>query len=251
MNLLALDTATEACSAALLHDGRVAAREEIAPRRHGELILPMIDELLAAAGLRPARLDAIAFGRGPGAFTGVRIAAGVAQGLAYAADLPVIPVSSLAALAQAAVPQLAAPEAASPQSISPPVASADRPPASPPAANADATILAAMDARLGEVYCCQYRIAADLVRPLGAETVVKPDQVAPDTARPIFGIGSGWDAYAQILQTQCRPQYRGHRPQAYPSAAHILPLALPEYQAGNLRPPQEAVPVYLRNRVVG
>ena len=99
MKLLALDTATEACSAAVWVDGAVLERYERAPRRHAALILPMIEAVLAEANLTPLQLDAIAFGRGPGAFTGVRIAIGIAQGIAFAADLPVVPISTLAALA--------------------------------------------------------------------------------------------------------------------------------------------------------
>ena len=100
MKILALDTSTEACSAALLIDTEIHQRYEVAPREHGALILPMIETLLSEAGCAPTQLDALAFGRGPGAFVGVRIATGVAQGIAFAADLPVIPVSSLAAMAQ-------------------------------------------------------------------------------------------------------------------------------------------------------
>ena len=142
MKILALDTATEACSAALLSgDGSVYERHDIAPRRHAELILPMVDGILTEAGLGLNDLDAIAFGRGPGAFTGVRIAAGVTQGLALGAGLPVIPVSSLAALAQ-------------------------------PALGKAAIVLPAIDARMGEVYWAAYESDQDgLVTALAGEQV--------------------------------------------------------------------------------
>src|SRR6201995_911287 len=117
--LIAIETSTEKCSAALLHGGALIERSELAPRRHAELILPMIESLLNEAGVSRRQLDAIAVGRGPGAFTGVRLAISVAQGLALGLDLPVLPVSSLAALAQ------------------------DVPPG-------DASILATIDARMGE-----------------------------------------------------------------------------------------------------
>ena len=131
MKILALDTATEACSAALLIDGEIRERFEIAPRAHARLLLPMLEDLLAEAGLKPAQLDAIAFGRGPGSFTGLRIAASVAQGIAFAADLPVLPVSTLAALAWPALR----------------------------AARAD-QVFAAIDARMGEIYCAGFGLAA-------------------------------------------------------------------------------------------
>src|SRR5690606_24268749 len=99
MNLLALETSTEFCSVALLHDGAICKREEYAPRRHAELLLTQCEDVLAEAGLSRRDLDAIAVGRGPGAFTGVRLAISAAQGIALALDLPVLPVSSLAALA--------------------------------------------------------------------------------------------------------------------------------------------------------
>jgi tRNA threonylcarbamoyladenosine biosynthesis protein TsaB len=130
MKLLALDTATEACSAAVWVDGTVLERYELAPRRHAALILPMIEAVLAEANLSPLQLDAIAFGRGPGAFTGVRIAVGIAQGIAFAADLPVIPISTLAALALGAAQE-----------------------------TGYSRIAAALDARMGEVYWGVYAVA--------------------------------------------------------------------------------------------
>ena len=100
MKLLAVETSTEACSAALYIDGIVNERFELAPKEHTKLILPMIDSLMSDAGLKPQQLDALAFSCGPGSFTGVRIATGVIQGIALGADLPVVPVSTLAAIAQ-------------------------------------------------------------------------------------------------------------------------------------------------------
>src|SRR6185503_4238342 len=141
MNLLAIDTATENCSAALLCGGQLLERSELAPRRHAELILPMIDSLLAEAGLSRRSLDGIAVGRGPGAFTGVRLAISVAQGMALGLDVPVVPVSSLAALA------LDAPDNG-------------------------AAILACIDARMGEVYTGTFRRMPDgRLESLGSETV--------------------------------------------------------------------------------
>ena len=170
MKILALDTATEACSAALLSGGSVYERHEIAPRRHAELILPMVDGVLAEAGLGLNDVDAIAFGRGPGAFTGIRIAAGVTQGLALGAGLPVIPVSSLATLAQGVI-------------------------------NQSATLLPAIDARMGEIYWAAYDAAQDgLVRLVTEEQVAPPDAVQIPAGKQIFGVGSGWDTYRATLR---------------------------------------------------
>ncbi|HDP89812.1 MAG TPA: tRNA (adenosine(37)-N6)-threonylcarbamoyltransferase complex dimerization subunit type 1 TsaB, partial [Thioalkalivibrio sp.] len=149
MKILAIDTATDACSAALFLDGEVTSRFELAPRRHTELILPMVGSLLEEAGLAVTDLDAVAFGRGPGAFTGLRIAAGVAQGLALGADLPVIPVSTLATMAQQVMDE----------------------------AGAEA-VAAALDARMGEVYWgCYRRDAEGVAEPVGPETVCAPQAV--------------------------------------------------------------------------
>src|SRR3954470_6762837 len=143
MNLLAIDTATECCSAALLCGEHLLERSELAPRRHAELILPMIDSLLSEARLSRRSLDGIAVGRGPGAFTGVRLAISVAQGLALGLDIPVVPVSSLAALAQGA----------------------------PEQTHGDA-LLAAIDARMGEIYAGAFHRGADgLVTPIMDEMV--------------------------------------------------------------------------------
>lgn len=195
------------------------ARFEVAPRKHTGLVLPMVDALLAEAGLRTRELDAIAFGQGPGAFTGVRIAVSVAQGLAFAHDLPVIPVSSLAALAQAAtgVSKYAAP---------------------------------AFDARMGEVYWGLYkRDARGLMRGLIADRVGPPGAVAVDATGPWYGLGSGWRNYADELRGRFGERLLGVDAEALPSAEGVLLLARPAWLAGEALPVEEARPVYLRNRV--
>src|SRR5574337_561972 len=168
-NILTIESATEACSAALSVDGRIMERSEIAPRRHAELILPMIESLLAEAGLARRQLDGIAVGRGPGAFTGVRLAIAVAQGLALALDVPIVPVSSLAALSQ------------------------DAP-------DAGASILAVIDARMGEVYAGAFRRGADgLVEAMNEETIGKADELILSRSIQWCVVGTGWGAYRDAL----------------------------------------------------
>ncbi len=151
MKLLAIETATDTCSAALWIDGELCERFEVAPQRQSELILPMMDALLAEAGLRPAQLDALAFGRGPGSFTGVRIATGVAQGVAFAAGLPVVGVSTLAALAQGHL-----------------------------GATGCRRVLAAYDARMGEVYWAACEADGEGVMRVSGEELVVPGRRRPD-----------------------------------------------------------------------
>ena len=217
---MAIDTATEACSAALISGGEIIEEYELAPRRHAELILPMVDRLLARTGLGLTDMDALAFGRGPGAFTGLRIAAGVAQGLAFAAGLPVIPVSTLAALALSG--------------------------------NDVPGRLCAIDARMGEIYWCAYTLDADgLPAAASPERVSGPGDVTIPGAGPWFGLGSGWASYADILKAGLGDAYAGHRGDCYPRAQHIAAIARREFEAGRALPPEQAVPVYLRDRVTG
>ncbi|MEW9623957.1 tRNA (adenosine(37)-N6)-threonylcarbamoyltransferase complex dimerization subunit type 1 TsaB [Rhodanobacter geophilus] len=222
MNLLALETATEACSVALVHGDEVIARSELAPRRHAERVLPMADELLAEAGLGKHALDAIAVGRGPGAFTGVRLAVSLAQGMALALDLPVVTVSSLAALALEA----------------------------PDDGETDTAILAVIDARMGEIYAACYRrdgegglVALDDERVCTAEALRLPEANAWQV------VGSGWATYEAALR-EClggEPRYAdGAR---YPQALHVAELAAREFKAGRAQAPELALPVYLRDKV--
>ena len=220
MKILALDTATEACSAALLDGDSVYERHEIAPRRHAQLILPMVDGVLAEAGLGLADLDAIAFGRGPGAFTGVRIAAGVTQGLALGAGLPVIPISSLATLAQ-------------------------------PALGNAAVVLAAIDARMGEIYWGICEAGQDgLASLVSEERVTSPDAVQAPAAGPVFGVGSGWGTYRERLKRALDKQVSGIAAHHYPLATDMLPLAVKEYTEKRCVSAEQALPVYLRDNVV-
>jgi tRNA threonylcarbamoyladenosine biosynthesis protein TsaB len=218
MNLLALETSTESCSVALHHAGRVIERSEIAPRRHAELVLPMADALLAEAGLRRRQLDAIAVGRGPGAFTGVRLAVSIAQGMALGLDLPVIPVSSLAALA------LDAPDNG-------------------------ASILAVIDARMGEVYAACYARGSDggLVA-LDEERVCPPERLQLPAGADWNVIGSGWKTYRRVLEEQL-PAPCWHDGERYPQARAIALLAAAEFNAGRALPPEQALPIYLRDKV--
>ena len=223
MKILALDTATENCSAALLIDGQLTARERLLERGHAECILPMIDEVLTAAGTSLAGLTAIAFGRGPGSFTGVRLAASVTQGLAHGAGIPVVPVSDLAAVAQRVLGG---------------AASAER-------------VLVCNDARMREVYWgCFVRSADDLAAAVGEERVSDPLVVALPadwTAGPgLHGAGTGFAAYPQLRNAFSAVLTIS---EARPRAAEIALLAVPEVAAGRLRSPEEALPVYLRDDV--
>ena len=227
MKILALDTATENCSAALLIDGNLTAREVEFDRGHGEHILPMIDLLLIEAGLRLADVDVIAFGRGPGGFTGVRLAASIAQGLAFGAGKPVVPVSDLAALAQRAFDLAFGPE----------------------------RVLVCSDARMQEVYWGCFELAQNgLGRVLGQEHVGPPQSVtlpaswADAKPRSIAGIGRGFRAYP-ALQGVVGSQVAVARDDLLPRAAEIARLAALDVTAGRLLNPEEAIPVYLRDDV--
>jgi tRNA threonylcarbamoyladenosine biosynthesis protein TsaB len=218
MKILALDAATEACSAALFADGAIEERYEVIGRGHAGRLLPMADELLAAAGLAPRDLDAIAFGRGPGGFTGLRIAAGVAQGLAAGAELPVLPVSDLAALAAGSAH-----------------------------ASGAAFVLACLDARMGEVYWAALNCRGAVPALVGEERLGAPDDVALPAGGPWHGAGHGLAAWPAIATRLALATVDAAR---LPRAADIARLAAAELAAGRGRAPAEALPVYLRDDVV-
>jgi tRNA threonylcarbamoyladenosine biosynthesis protein TsaB len=218
MKLLALETATEACSVALGVDGRVIARFRHAPRLQTELLLPMMEEVLAEAGLTVGALDALAYSRGPGAFTGVRIAAAAVQALAFAKDLPVVPVSSLQTLAQGAHRVHGAQK-----------------------------VLTVFDARMDEVYAGAYALQDGLMRPLDVEHLCAPGRL-PDKLRGAFFVaGNGAAVHEAVLRTQV--DFTGDDAALFPSAEDVLPLARDIFARQGGQAPEFALPVYLRDEV--
>ncbi|MCC6301863.1 MAG: tRNA (adenosine(37)-N6)-threonylcarbamoyltransferase complex dimerization subunit type 1 TsaB [Gammaproteobacteria bacterium] len=221
MKLLAIDTSTIACSAALFDGGDPRERFEIAPREHADLLLPMVDALLAEAGWSREQIDVIAFGRGPGAFTGLRIAAGVAQGIAFGLDIPVVPVSTLAALAHGAMRE-----------------------------GGGTRVLAAMDARMREIYWGAYELeGGGRLVARGAEQVCAPMDARLPVGEGWFGAGDAWDVYGDILRLRLGPRLAGWDAGRYPRARDIALLAAPVYMEGGGLPPEQALPVYLRDNV--
>lgn len=217
MILLAIDTATERCSVALRIDGRVIERASEQPRGHADLVLPMVESVLLEGGLKLADLEGIAYGRGPGAFTGVRIAVGVVQGLAFGAGLKTVGISNLAAVAQ----QVAQP--------------GDR-------------VLVCMDARMEQVYWSSFarERSSDLVTALASERVDAPDAV-PDGDYTILA-GTGFKAYGR-LQSRLAVGGRVVHESTLPRASDIALLAEAEFRAGRAKPATEAEPVYVRDQV--
>jgi tRNA threonylcarbamoyladenosine biosynthesis protein TsaB len=232
MKLLAVETATEACSAALYIDGIVTERFELTPKEHTRLILPMIDSLMAGAGLKPQQLDALAFGCGPGSFTGVRIATGVIQGIAFGADLPVVPVSTLAAISQDFFDKNKAQD--------------ERLKAKPATCNVAFT---AMDARMGEIFWGVYRRdEQDFAKLIGKESVTPAVAVEfPDLSG--VGVGSGWGVYSHELMTRLIGRVSYCETENLPRAGAIARLGARGFELGLAVAVEQAMPVYLRDKV--
>ena len=223
MNLLALDTATDACSVALLANGHIYQQVEIAPRRHADLILGFLDAVLAEAGLVTSQLDAIAVGIGPGSFMGVRTAVAVAQGLAFAADLPVIPVSTLQTLAQTAYQTSSA-----------------------------AQVLAGWDGRMQAIYWGAYQLQAGIMQPVIPDQLTVPAEIQP----PILAgnlawvcAGNAWSIYRDALPVTVS-SLTEQLTTLYPSAAAMIHIAAKRYaDQDNLLAAEALQPLYLRNQV--
>ena len=221
MKILALDTSTEACSAALLNDATLYSRYALQPRKHAALILPMLEEVLTEAEMTLNDLDALAFGCGPGSFTGVRIAAATAQGVAASANLAVISISSLAAIAQRAVDE-----------------------------NGMEKIACAIDARMGEVYWGCYRCNDDgMVVLEGKECVIAPENIPLPQGSGWTGAGTGWSAYENQLTSRIGSNLSGLNAGLLPNAIAIAKLAAADFKEGKKLRAEQALPVYLRNQV--
>lgn len=221
LKILAVDTATEACSAALLVGDKLFSRWEEAPRDHTRKILPMVQAVLEDAGISLSDLDAIAFGRGPGSFTGVRIGIGVAQGLAFGAGVPLIGISTLAAMAQGAYRLDGAEQ-----------------------------VLTAIDARMNEVYFGRYALIDGRMQLVEDEVVSDPAalvDVRGKLAGRVTCVGTGFETYGEILSGLADElavsQVR------FPAAEDMLPLARTAWLAGEAVPVEQATPVYLRDKV--
>jgi len=216
MKILALDTSTEYCSLALWLNAEVATREVLAGQRHSQLILPMLAELLAEGGVTLQGLDGIAFGAGPGSFTGLRIGCGIAQGLAFGADLPVAGMCTLQALAQGS--------------------GAER-------------VVACLDARMGEVYHAAYERREGRWHTASAPGLYLPQQ-APTLSGPGWiGAGSGFAAYGMALAARYADRVDSVIADAYPHARDMAALAAPVFERGLGVPAWEAAPLYIRDKI--
>lgn len=216
--ILAIETSTEVASAALLGQRGLFSRESAGVHTHSESILPMVQDLLREADIALAQCDAIAFGVGPGSFTGVRTACGVVQGLAFGAGLQVAPIVTLEAMAQACFD-----------------------------ANGAQDVLAILDARMGEVYWAQYRYADGRWQTVAAPTLSVAEAVAP-VGTPL-ACGNGLTAYAEAFAAPAFDVFTSRLPAIMPSAAQIAVLGGIAAADGNLVPLEQAQPLYLRNKI--
>src|SRR5713101_1797005 len=220
MNLLAIDTSTDFCSVAVSRGEALFSRHERAGQRHAERILDMVDQVLVEARLELAQIEGIAYGAGPGSFTGLRIAAGVTQGLALARGIGVVGIGTLLALAEQAAGEAAG-----------------------------SRIIACLDAHKGEVYHAAYRRAGAGWEEVSAPGVYQPEAVPLASGRDWTGCGDGFAAYRERLAARLGECVSAIRPEATPTARAVLKLAIPRFAAGEAKDAAAAVPVYLRDKV--
>ncbi|HBR96966.1 MAG TPA: tRNA (adenosine(37)-N6)-threonylcarbamoyltransferase complex dimerization subunit type 1 TsaB [Gammaproteobacteria bacterium] len=221
--LLALETSTEACSVALCHAGAYFQRYELAPQQHAQRVMPMIDAVVAEAGITVQQVTGLAYAHGPGSFTGIRVGAGFIQGIAMGTGLRVAGVSTLAALAHRASRE-----------------------------QGNQAVIASLDARMQEVYVAAYRVAASsIVEAVLPDCVTRPDAVALplDAAQAWVGVGSGWTACDGVLNQRYASAMTRIDATLTPHALDVLMLAQDMFARGDALPAAEAMPVYLRDKV--
>ena len=216
MRVLALETSTEYCSVALWQDGAVMERCELVGQKHSELLMAMLDDVLKRADVKLTQLDGIAFGMGPGSFTGVRIACGAAQGLAFGANLPVAGVCTLQALAEA---------------------------------SGQPRVIAVLDARMGEIYHAAYEKRDDAWVAVSEPRLCKPEEAPLVQGNVWFGAGSGFAMHGQALSERYAGQLQGMDGAAVPQAAAIAVLGAEQFAQGRGVDAAEALPLYLRDKV--
>ena len=220
MNILAIDTSFEACSAALLTQGRVLQQYVFAPRQHAQLILPMIEALLDQSSLKLENLDALAFAAGPGSFTGIRIAASVIQGLAFAVNLPVVAVSTLQTMAQQAWNQYQAEK-----------------------------VIVGVDARMGEVYWGVYQLDSDrIMQPISQDALCRPEEMIAPTSMGYIFLGDAWFNYSAAIQPKLRHVVTTIPAEWQPRAESVVNLAQHYFKQGVAVKAENALPVYLRSK---
>jgi len=220
--ILAVETATDACSVAIGRGGEIRQRHRVAPRQHSAMLFGLLEELLPGGGLRAHGIEVIAYGSGPGSFTGLRIAASVAQGLAYSCELPAVAVSTLAALAQAAL-ESGAIDGAEP-------------------------VLCTLDARANEVYCGVYEFVNGLARERERPWACVPSHIVPATTGALSAIGSGC-RYLDEFPVALRDRLRAALPDLLPTAGAMIPLALEQFAHGDLLAAPAIQPVYVRDEI--
>lgn len=219
--IIALETATSCCSAALRIDGEIIERAQVGSNVHSQVLLAMVQELLTLASIKPEQLDAVAVGQGPGSFTGLRIGVGVGQGLAYGSGCPMVGISSLAALALAA-------------------------------AN-DGVVIAGIDARMGEIYWGKYQKADSSVVQLAPLKVSPPNLLSREADLPAADaaqlVGNAWPEYWDKFDSEFRESQVLNKEIIYPGAAKLLVLAEQKFQRGDVESAIEFQPIYVRNDV--
>ncbi|ASJ75293.1 tRNA (adenosine(37)-N6)-threonylcarbamoyltransferase complex dimerization subunit type 1 TsaB [Granulosicoccus antarcticus] len=222
MNLLAIETSTDACSVGLSLDGQLLLDHRMAPQQHGALVLPMIDALMSEAGLAPTQLDGVVFGRGPGSFTGVRIGVALTQGIALGADVGVVGISTLQSVAQGCFRQ-----------------------------HGDTELAVCLDARMSEVYFSAFVLdEANLMQAVMDEQVIPPaDMPHLPVDRNWQWAGSGAECYGELLASDFAVDASRIRADCWPMAEDLLTLGGAIARAGGLVSPEQAMPVYLRDKV--